>query len=153
MALKKNEKILLAVGGSLVALMLIWTYAGSGDDDKTAKKIIPKNVVQNVKEKILSSDSKKLESKSKIRFDSWGRDPFRDMYRKSAAVVQEENYVKNLQVKGIIYRNNRPYVLINDLILTEGQEKEGLYIERITQNQVLCRKGGKVLTLTWKEEP
>jgi hypothetical protein len=156
MALKKNEKTLLAVLGGIVAVYLIWTFVVSGGK-KGVKPPTPKNVVASIqgslKEAATTAGITPPEEKiPKMRFDTWERDPFRDFYAKSEAAIEEENEISNLEVKGFIQRGSQTYVLINDLILTEGEEKEGLFIERIDNNQVFCKKGGKWFTLTWKEE-
>jgi hypothetical protein len=153
MALKKNEKTLLAVLGGVVAVYLIWTFIGSGGK-KGVQPPTPQNVVASIhgtlKEAANTAGITQPEEQvPKMQFDTWGRDPFRDYYAKNPEEEEEEN---KLQVKGFIQRGSQTYVLINDLVLTEGEEKEGLFIERIDSNQVFCKKGGKWFTLTWKEE-
>ena len=152
MALKKNEKTLLAVAGGILAVYAIWTLIGSGN--KGALPPTPKNVVASVqgtlKEAATSAGiTQKEEQVTKMRYETWERDPFKDYYAKNPEAEETES---RLQVKGFIQRGSLTYVLINDMILTEGEEKEGLFIERIDDNQVFCKKGGKWFTLTWKEE-
>ncbi|MBN2103852.1 hypothetical protein JW835_07405 [bacterium] len=155
MKLKKSEKILLAVAASVLVVGGIWTIAGSGKKSagpspgKTAAKRVADNIETGIKnvQSIIKPDSA---SAVKVRYDSWGRDPFRDLYAKNP---EEEEIISNLTVKGIIRRGSHKFVMINDIILAEGEEKDGLYIERIDDNQVFCRKSGKWFTLTWKEEP
>ena len=153
MALKKNEKTLLAVAGGILVVYAVYTFIGSGGK-KGALPPTPKNVVASLQGTIKEAASsagitQKEEQIAKMRFDSWERDPFKDYYANNPVEEEAEN---KLQVKGFIQRGRHTYVLINDMILTEGEEKEGLFIERIDDNQVFCKKGGKWFTLTWKEE-
>jgi len=152
MALKKSEKTLLAVLGAVVIIGGVYLAIDSGKnteaDAKKKSPVVAKT--QNILTQIKSEITQESEPSKKEHFDTWGRDPFKDQYRRSR---EEEENIGNLVVKGIIRKGNQYHVMINDIILAEGEEKDGLYIERIEENQVFCKKGGKWFTLTWKEEP
>ncbi|MFC1569606.1 hypothetical protein ACFL4L_05180 [bacterium] len=152
MTLKKNEKILLAVLGAIVVIGGIYTIVDSGNkpDPKTNKQSLVAETKANIINQIKSEIKTESVPVNKVRFETWGRDPFKDQFKRNR---DEDEDISNLIVKGIIRKGNQYHVMINDIILTEGEEKDGLYIERIEDNQVFCKKSGKWFTLTWKEEP
>ncbi len=153
MKLKKTEKIYLAVGGGLIVLLLIWTYAGGSKQKPKPVKASDADVVNSVKSTVAGNPSANNTDR-KMHFENWGRDPFMDRYTRMAnAEKAEDDAVGKLVVKGVFYRGGKPRVLINDIVLGEGEEKDGLYVESIGDHVVRCRKGNKWLTLTWKDEP
>jgi hypothetical protein len=58
-----------------------------------------------------------------------------------------------ITVKGVVWMGGKPYVLINDMILTQGEEKNGYRVERIEGRKVFIRKRGKMMTLLWSKSP
>jgi hypothetical protein len=56
-------------------------------------------------------------------------------------------------VKGVVWMGGKPYVLVNDMILTLGEEKNGYQVERIEGRKVFIRKRGKMVTLLWSKSP
>ncbi|MBN1781620.1 hypothetical protein JW948_10875 [bacterium] len=163
MKLDKNQKILYGALGGVVIVFMIWNFTGSGSKKKpvagkaaqhataAVNKITGKETPDNLQANVKKANI------AKMRFDDWGRDPFKDNHADRIAAQQaarqEELERQSLVVKGIVRIEGRSYVMINDIILGEGEEKDGLYVERIENNDVFCRKGSKWFTLTWKEEP
>jgi hypothetical protein len=87
-----------------------------------------------------------------LLFNTWGK---RDPFSKPQAVLQAEAAASSspVVVKGIIWMKGKPYVLINDVILTAGEEKKGIRIDKIEGSKVYCRKGGNSYTLQWSKSP
>lgn len=86
-----------------------------------------------------------------VKYDTWGeRDPFSKPELPGAAKASSS---APLHVRGIVWMQGKPYVLINDVILTVGEEKKGIRVEGIEGRKVFCRKGGKMYTLQWSESP
>ena len=57
------------------------------------------------------------------------------------------------KLQGFLWKKGKAYVLIDDAVLSEGEEKDGLRVERIREKEVLCSKGGRTFTLYWRESP
>ena len=158
MALQKSEKRTLMIGGAVVAVAVVYVLATSKSDEAKPPSR-PKAAVNRIAKPLANLTGSETDKKEevapeeqKVQYASWGRDPFLD--RKKAAserAYEEKTEIENLKLKGIMKKNGRSYVMINDLILTVGQEKDGIYIERIEGNLVTCRKSGKTFTLEWKE--
>jgi hypothetical protein len=160
MALQKSEKRTLMIGGAALVIGLIWVLAsGNKDKGKTASQTKAKTAVQKIANPLASIAGGSLAqtkldtiSFDKVHYASWGRDPFIDRKKAAnAAAWKEKSEISNLTLKGLVRMGNTSYVMINDVILTVGQEKNGIYIESIEGNQVRCRKAGKTFTLEWKE--
>lgn len=157
MALQKREKNMLMYGGGAAALLLALNFLGVfggkekvQDKAKAAQKTAGK-VVQSAVE-ALKSDAPKAVQADTSAGRTWGsRDPFsRPEFdftgRKASASAP-------VSVKGIVWMSGRPYVLINDVVLAVGEEKNGIRVDKIEGNKVFCRKGGKMYTLQWSESP
>jgi len=72
--------------------------------------------------------------------ETWGTDPFvRDW-----VMVNE---LANLKLKAITLGGDRPYALINDQILQEGDEISGKRIVNIESDNVTLEQGGRTFTL------
>jgi type II secretory pathway component PulC len=54
-------------------------------------------------------------------------------------------------LKGIFWEAGKAYVLIDDYVLSEGEEEGGIKVEKIEGKNVICRKGGRQFTLQWRE--
>ena len=82
----------------------------------------------------------------KLAAGEWKRDPF---YNKMRTEVYQSS---NLQLKGISMGNNKPYVTINDQILTLGDVIAGHKLVEIQRNKVLLQKGADRFYLQLPEE-
>ena len=157
MALKKSEKRMLIILAGVVAAAGIFKLI---DKPKNAKPVpavrqnnpvqnpgqvsVPQNQAQSVD---MNMNKQKLELK---KFDSWGRDPF--------SIVKPPPPPKKLPplkidvvLKGIFWEEGKPYVLIDDYVLAEGDEGGGIKVVKIEGKNVICRKGGRQFTLQWRE--
>jgi len=84
---------------------------------------------------------------------NWDRDPFfRDDLKKevvkAARVVVKRD--PKLELQAITYSEDNSFVIINDIILTEGEYVLGHRVERIDRSQVILSKDGKQVILTSK---
>ncbi len=167
MALKKSEKRLLIILGVVVIGFLIYQFVLSGGKENN---VIQQNV-QNVAPTQVKSNTllagvvspNPVEANIELPmeyFESWGRDPFFLIDNKpvpatssnNGSVTTKESKPKPV-LKGIFWKSNKPYVLLDDLILSEGEEAEGIKVEKVNGSEVLCSQGSQSFTLYWRESP
>lgn len=157
MALQKREKNMLMYGGGAAALLLALNFLGVfggkekvQDNAKTAQKTAGK-VVQSAVE-ALKGDAPKSVQPDTSAGRAWGvRDPFsKPQFDFTGRKTVE---AAPIRIKGIVRMSGKPYVLINDVVLAVGEEKNGIRVDKIEGNKVFCRKGGKMYTLQWSESP
>lgn len=149
--------MLIVLGG--VAVVAVLFQVLSGGKSKTTKNVatmVKKTAsqVSGAAESLAGLGAKpaKKTDTAGTGGETWAaRDPFsRPEFEMTPGGYVESAPVK---VKGIIWMKGNPYVLINDVILGVGEEKQGIRIERIDGKKVVCRKGGKMYTLQWSESP
>ncbi len=162
MTLKKSEKRLLVILGIVVAVFLVdQVFLSSGDEDDAAPspgltdnntKIVQSIVLQTNGGQGVVQQGSMIPKKY---FDSWGRDPFASRQITAMATrASQKKAEKALPVlRGFFWKKGRAYVLIDEEILTEGEEKNGLRVERIREKEVLCSQGNRTFTLHWRESP
>jgi hypothetical protein len=158
MALQKREKTMLMVLGGVVVVAVLFQVL-TGGKSKAGKEaaLIAKKTTGQVTRTVAGltkaeSVAKPPADAASSLYTSWGaRDPFSkpEFEIQGGAAGQSSP----LTVKGIVWMQGRPYVLINDVILTVGEENKGIRIDRIEGRKVFCRKGGKMYTLLWSESP
>ena len=81
------------------------------------------------------------------------RDPFyRDNMIKEIKKYKKRTKPKTraLKLQAITYSNNNSFVMINDLILAEGEMVDGYVIEKIEKTRVRLSKNGKTIYLNSK---
>lgn len=151
MALKKSEKRLLSLLGIVLFIFVIDQFVCQ-KKEKTPPP--PRGQAEAVNR--LNNNRAGLAQKAgtvtiaKVEFDTWGRDPFNnqtDIPVASKAVKQE----KKPNVQGIFWKQGKGYVLVDDTVIGEGEESDGLRIESIQGNQVTYTKNGRRNTLVWGE--
>lgn len=64
--------------------------------------------------------------------------------------VSYKNRKDNLTLSGIMYSRDRPLAVINDLIMHEGEESNGVKVIKIDSASVDVESGGETLTLRLK---
>jgi len=160
LALKKSEKILLIVMGAVVIIFILTRFTGKSDKKSPRKQPSTVNRVtsniENIASKVVGTQQQKSISPLKKQYDSWDRDPFQPIVtvRKQRQIesLKLEDISKKYSLKGFFHsEGEKSYVMINDEILAEGEEKDGLRIEDIQENRVLCTYRGRSFTLEWKE--
>jgi hypothetical protein len=158
MALQKREKTMLMVlgGVAVVAVLYMVLSGGKSKPTKSVQTIVKKTAgqlgVEVAAPKKTMAAFKYASEADSLQFNTWGQ---RDPFSKPSVVLQAEAAAASspLVVKGIIWMQGKPYVLINDVILTAGEEKKGIRVDKIEGNKVFCRKGGNSYTLQWSKSP
>jgi hypothetical protein len=154
MALQAREKKLLMIVGPVLALILILNFMGVfGGKSKSAGKAVDRAKARVTK--VAQTVAGKAQTPAHVAVPGsggpsagWGdRDPF------SKPVFRNQPQETPVHVKGIIWKNGKPYVLINDVVLAVGEEKDGIRVDRIEGKRVYCRRGGSMYTLQWSESP
>ena len=168
MALKKSERNLLIVLGLIAGVFLINKFVcSSGEEkqqtDQAKTKSTQKSRVADIASKVFQAE-KSVDAGAVIipkkHFETWGRDPFKPPYWEIAAMAQKnsekeekEDPNEKFTLKGLMHgAKGKNYVLINEIIVAEGEEVDGLRVVQIEKNHVLCRYGEETFTLEWKEE-
>jgi hypothetical protein len=99
----------------------------------------------------LKSNPKNMQI-SEIDFE-WKNNPFyRDDIKKK--IKQSKKIYKpkprKLKLQAITYSNENSFVMINDLILSEGEYVDGYRVEKIERTRVKLIKNGKAIYLSSK---
>jgi len=165
-ALKKSEKRLFVVLGVFIVIFLVDQFILSSDKSKkgppgTNLKDKGTQLVKSVVAALPDAGSTTISQGTlpdKKHFDDWGRNPFassrpQPVARTSSRTGNKKVEVKKPELKGFFWKQGKAYVLVDKMILTEGEEKEGLRIDKIQDREVLCSKGGQTFTLYWRESP
>jgi len=165
-ALKKSEKRLFVILGVFIVIFLVDRFILSSDkSEKAAPSVKLKDKgAQTVNSVVASSPDAGAATASigtlpdKKHFDDWGRNPFASSRPQPVARTRSRTEKKKVEIKkpelqGFFWKQGKAYVLVDKMILTEGEEKEGLRIDKIQDKEVLCSKGGHTFTLYWRESP
>jgi hypothetical protein len=158
MALQKREKNMLFMLGGVAVVAVLYTVL-TGGKTKTGQDV--SQIVNKTAAKL--TDLVGVESPGRTgrppraetpggEYSGWGsRDPF----SKPEFDIQPGKAPagNGITIKGIVWMGGKPYVLVNDMILTTGEEKNGYRVERIEGRKVFIRKGGKMVTLLWSKSP
>jgi hypothetical protein len=166
MALKKSEKRLLMILGMAVAFFLLDRFVLSSGSKKPAKgkstvskaSVLGTAAVAGGSGSTVSVQPTKSDTAPKV-YEGWGRDPFvlpgsvTGAGTTSASKAKSESQPVLPKLKGMFWKEGRAYVLIDDAVLGEGEEKKGIRVEKINGMEVLCRQGNRQFTLHWRESP
>ncbi|RMF63779.1 MAG: hypothetical protein D6743_10275 [Calditrichaeota bacterium] len=159
--LKKREKILMSVAGGLALFFAVNQFV-CGQRRRPAAPAPPAVASESVqkpatapakkeKKKRAASPKRKAHPKySKVTFTSWGRDPFAETFR-LAKFDSSQTDSGNFVLRGIIWKDGQGHALISDQILGEGERSGDLKILHIRRDRVVCRKGGRIVTLLLRE--
>lgn len=154
--LAKREKVLLGVAGIILLFFLVDRLVCGSGSKRNADKLAPQIQEEVAKIPDTAVPSPKLISKQKsieIKFpiSNWGRDPFLGLPQEARedTISAKGPY---LSFKAISWKDGVAYVLINDIIMKEGEEKNGIQLLQVKKDRIVCRKGGKVFTLTLGEK-
>jgi hypothetical protein len=161
MALKKSEKRLLIVLGVALVVFLFdrFVLSAKKKEDPQIQPPASESISQDLAVNQLNPATptpiqvqKRVLAGNLENFEDWGRDPFN---------LNAKNRLSGLSVKkpvrpvlnGIFLKDGQSYALINDLIFHEGEEKNGIKVEKIKEMEVLCTQGKSTFTLSWRESP
>jgi len=86
---------------------------------------------------------------TKIRLE-WKRNPFREIGKNPAAKIKKPSAGPKLVLQAITCSDKNSFVMINDLILKEGEFIAGYQISKIFPNRVRLTENGKSLYLQTK---
>jgi len=150
MALKKSEKRLLIILGVVVVAFLVNQFFLSGDKNKTPQKNKYGSSVPGTGQGSGKGENKVSGHVEEESYSDWGRDPFFEEDVDILARKSRERSV-TLKLQGIFFKNGEGYVLINNQVLKEGEEKKGIRVEKIEADKVLCRSRGRLVTLRWRK--
>ncbi len=70
----------------------------------------------------------------------------------SVSIEQNEKKTKNLNLQGIVV-GEHSWIVINDIVIREGQLKTGIEVIQIKSDKVLIRHNGKRRWLEWQINP
>lgn len=152
MALKKSEKRLLGILGIAVIIFLLDQFVFSAG--KKGQTVVQAKT-SKAKPKVTAVRS--FSERGAKHFESWGRDPFAINTAASGSTptyeLNPESRPKPPELKGMFWKDGKSHVIINDVILGEGEEQAGLKIHSIKGTEVLCSQGSRMYTLHWRESP
>ena len=160
MALKKGEKRLLGLLGIVAFVFFIDRFVCSSGNQKgvslksggATATVVQAGVSRPDVASALSSTQKGVVSQR--RFDSWGRDPFSSTGSTGSGMWSDDDAEaksgKTPVLNGIFWKQEKAYVMIDGDILSEGEEKDGLRVEKVEERKVYCSKGGRSFTLYWR---
>jgi hypothetical protein len=163
MALKKSEKRLLIILGIALSVFLFDRLVLSKKGGKnTAQAQSRQQAESGVLLSSAIAEGSAVQTASmdeRMQFEDWGRDPFSDSRSRTTAgswksknvAGKSKETVQKPELKGLFWKGGVAFVLVNDNILKEGEEKEGLKIERVEGRTVQCRRGNRSFTLYWSE--
>jgi hypothetical protein len=162
--LKKSEKRLLIVLGVVVSVFLVDQFILSSEKEETAPPgAKPKEKGAQVLKTVASSSNTPgnaagsgRSSMAEIRFSDWGGNPFSNgkptaVARSLAKQAEKKEEIKKPELQGFFWKKGKAFVLVDNVILSEGEEKDGIRIDRIQEKEVLCSKSGQTFTLYWRE--
>lgn len=152
MEVSKSQKRLLILLG-VVVLYAAYDFISNKDDyDKMygGKKEIA--VKTNPSDKLHLMAAKQTRQITDIDMD-FKRDPFfrEDMVKKIVKYKKSTKpRARKLKLQAITYSQDNSFVMINDLILSEGEYVEGYIVEKIEKTRVRLSKNGKSIYLNSK---
>ncbi len=154
MALKKSEKRLLGLLGIVLFVFVMDTFVCQ-KGDKTPppppkSQTAGNNRIQSANNQRGLTQQAGTVNLPRVKFDTWGRDPFINQSNvQVASNAPKREKLPNIQ--GIFWKQGKGFVLIDDNVIGEGEESNGIRIESIQGNQVTYTKNGRRNTLNWGE--
>lgn len=154
MALKKSEKRLLILLGIVAIVFIVDRFLLSPGSDEPAESESTVTRIQAAST-LLSGGSAESTATSRPRtqFSTWGRDPFSATRRIGIASSEAGGASVKHRLKGLFWKEGKAFALIDDLVIGEGEEDNGLRVDKIEGNEVRCRQGSRTFTLHWRESP
>jgi len=161
MALAKRERILLSVCGAVALGAGFYQFVIYPASQKKANpapvKPQPQTVAVSTPNTPLITTPSPAQNAviAAKQFESWGRDPFTYSKFLNSAPRKSSSSAKKItrKLRGILWKQDKAYVVIDDLVLAEGEEQKGLMVEKINATTAVCKEGGRTFTLKLTEEP
>jgi hypothetical protein len=175
MALKKSEKKMLIFLGVVVVGAGIYQFViFPGQQKKEQAEVMQQRQaaartepVRSQPQLVQRAAAPEIDLPVQIPED-WGKDPFRveetrrtrpvetsqirrqpetAVSRPSPAEPRPQIEIKPPALQGIFHTNAKTLALIDGMLLSEGEEKEGIALIEIRENEVICRKNNRIFTL------
>ncbi len=151
MKVSKSQKRLFILLG-VVVLYAAYDFISNKDDYEKMyagkKKVVQSKPSKNVQLKVTQETRQITDIDMDFKRDPFFRD---DMIKK---IVQYKKRSKPktrpLKLQAITYSDDNSFVMINELILAEGEMVEGYIVEKIEKTRVRLSKGGKSIYLNSK---
>lgn len=149
-----GKKKTLAYGGLLaVSLVLFLMFGGSRKYPDAPPEIGAVGSIGSSEAgapALPTASGRRAPEEIPVTWEVWGHDPFST--RRSAPVVQPEDPLPGLALSGISWRDGEGVVLIDDLILREGETVQGAEIVNILPGCVVLERGGHKVVLCMSGE-
>lgn len=154
MALKKSEKRLLGLLGVVALVFLVDRFLLSPGKEEPAPSQPAAARIQAADALLADAAQKTTSAPVARQYVSWGRDPFSTARSegRTASPARGESAVQH-ELKGLFWKEGKAFALIDDMVLGEGEEDQGIRVDRIEGTEVLCRRGSRSFTLHWRESP
>jgi hypothetical protein len=145
MKVTKSQKRLLVI---LAIVILYGIIDVIKNKDEYAQVYLGKKKVEQPK---LVSKSQPLLTKNERtvpKIDlSWKRDPFVKIEDRPVRKMEKVAPKIHLKLNALTYADENSFVMINDVILKEGEMIEGYRVDKISQNRVKLTKNGRSIFL------
>ncbi len=166
MALKKSEKRLLIVLGVVIVAVIISQLVSKKEGKETKTNAASEKSLTGQNDTVTSSVTQKktkqfsYKSGKKKFFENWGDNPFSlssqqqkkiEVVSKDTAKTESKVVLPKHKFLGIFIAEGKKYALIDDLVIAEGEIKEGIQVLRIEDKKVIYKEQGKIFTLYWSE--
>jgi len=142
---------------SILILALVWAYFNfSGPKDKTKDRSS-----NRVNRSAMTTKAGPAIAVAKVISDSlcreyeskpWGKNPFYHWYEMPAGVGQIYSDEVRLHLLGVLFREYQAHALINNRIVTVGDEIEGFRVSEISRDSVVLKNGETTVTLWVSKE-
>lgn len=164
MALQKREKNLLILCGVVAVGAVIYQFViyPAQQKKEAPPASSPIRQVTNMAQpggavQVKTAQAQAALSSDAHRYADWGRDPFtlRPVVQSAggSAPAGEAPKVRAPELKGIFYKGQKGYALIDDVVLAEGEQESGLRVQSIRGQEVLCYKNNRQFRLYWRQSP
>jgi len=145
MKVTKSQKRLLL----LLAIVIIYgiiDFVQNKDDYAQVylgnNKVKPAQLASNINSLLIKKENRL----PKIDL-SWKRDPFVRIEERQVSKVRTTAPKVHLNLNALTYAAENSFVIINNVILKEGEVIEGYRVEKISQNRVKLTKNGNSIYL------
>ena len=156
MALKKSEKRLLLIAGLVAAAFLFDKFVLGKKTKSSGPAPKSRVTVATNQSSVVQGNVIGQSSLHRVVYDDWDKDPFRVKEEKKQVVAPVRVAptlppIPEATLHGIFWKQGKGYVLINDDVMSEGEIKNGIRVDRIENQRVLCNYAGQSFTLYWRE--
>lgn len=127
-----------------VLMVFVFLFSAACGRKETKKKTAP----QNLQEKSVSVEEDSTQEAAVLLKDLSNKNPFRPDHSFNCAVASP---VRSLVLKGIVWDKERPFAILGDSVVVEGDEIDGKKVIRIEKNAVILDECGEQEILKLQE--